>query len=84
VLIVDDILVFPFRGLLWIFRELYDAARRELAAEAESITAELGKLYMMLETGSITETEFDAREKDLLDRLEKIKDPGAYIAEEGT
>jgi hypothetical protein len=82
VLIVDDILTFPFRGLLWIFREVYDAAQQELAAEAESITAELSELYLMLDTGRITEGEFDSREKELLNRLDNIKEHGFYIEEE--
>jgi len=31
---------------------------------------------MMLETGKITEAEFDAREKELLDRLDEIQERG--------
>ena len=68
-LLVDDILLFPIRSIFWIFREIHNAAKQELATEAEDITTELSELYMMLETGNITEAEFDAREKELLDRL---------------
>ena len=73
-LIIDDILLSPVRGILWIFRALHNAAREELENESESITNELSELYMMLETGKITESEFDAREKELLDRLDEIQD----------
>jgi hypothetical protein len=72
-LIVDDILLFPINSLLWIFREINHAAQEELANEAETITAELRELYMMLETGQIAETEFNDREKKLLDRLEGLE-----------
>jgi Gas vesicle protein G len=72
-LIIDDILLSPMRSLLWIFRELHNSAREEMENEAESITAELRDLYMMLETERITEEEFDAREKELLDRLEILQ-----------
>lgn len=72
-LLVDDILLSPVKGLLWVFREIHHAAQEETANEAEAITAELSELYMMLETGKITEAEFDSREKNLLDRLEKIQ-----------
>jgi hypothetical protein len=72
-LILDDILLFPVRGVLWIFRELHKVAQEELATEAETITAELRELYMMLETSRITEGEFDARERELLDRLEVLE-----------
>lgn len=73
-LLIDDILFSPVRGLLWIFKELSNTVDKEMANEAESITAELSELYMMLETGKITEEEFDAQEKEFLDRLDAIKD----------
>jgi uncharacterized membrane protein len=79
--IIDDILLFPVKGMFWIFRELHKAAQQELATEAETITEELSELYMMLETGRITEDEFDAREKELLDRLDEIQERGVFIEE---
>lgn len=81
-LIIDDILLFPVRSILWIFREMFNAAQQELSNEAESITAELSELYMMLETGKITEPEFDAREKELLDRLDEIQERGTRVEDE--
>ena len=71
-LLVDDILCFPVTSILWIFREVGKIAQNELAGEAQSITEQLRLLYMRLETGQITETEFDAEEKLLLDRLDAI------------
>ncbi|MBU0505811.1 gas vesicle protein GvpG [bacterium] len=81
-LIIDDILLFPMRSILWIFRELHNSARQEMENEAESITAELSDLYMMLETERITEDEFDAREKQLLDRLEMIQERNTRIEDD--
>ena len=72
-LIIDDLLLFPVRSILWVFKEIHNAAQEEQANEAEAITAELSELYMMLETGKITETEFDTREKILLDRLDVVQ-----------
>jgi len=73
VFLVDDILFFPVRSLVWIFREIHSAAAKDLAAEPAAITAKLGELYMMLETGKMTEAEFDAAEKALLDRLDLLQ-----------
>ena len=73
-LLVDDLLLAPIHGLLWIFGKIHDAAQEEVAGEADAITEELRELYMMLETGRITEAEFDARERTLLDRLEAVQD----------
>ena len=72
--LVDDILMAPARGLFWIFKEIHNAVEEEQANEAESITTKLSELYMMLETGQMTEAEFDAAEKTLLDRLDAIKE----------
>ncbi len=72
--LIDDILLAPARGLFWIFKEIHHAVEEEQANEAEAITTKLSELYMMLETGQMTEAEFDAAEKALLDRLDAIKE----------
>lgn len=71
--LVDDLLLSPIKGIFWVFREIHDAAKQELAGESEAITAALSELYMRLETGQITGEEFDAREKALLDRLDRLQ-----------
>ncbi len=73
-LIVDDILTAPFRGLLWIFQEVAEAAAKEQEAEGDQIRDRLRELYMLLDTGEITEDEFDAEEGGLLDRLDEIEE----------
>ena len=80
--LVDDILMAPFKGVLWIFEEIHKAAKQERQGESESITAELQKLYMLLESGSISEEEFDQREAHLLDRLDSLQETGAVIEED--
>lgn len=72
-LIIDDILLFPLTGVLWVFKKIDNAARQDLVNEAEAITNHLSELYMMLETDRITEAEFDSRESELLDRLEELE-----------
>jgi hypothetical protein len=76
-LLIDDILTFPIKGIFWIFREIHNATQQEQAGEADRITAALTELYMSLETGRITEAEFDAREQELLDRLEQLQESAA-------
>jgi Gas vesicle protein G len=73
-LLVDDVLASPFRGLFWIFRELHNAVQEEAVNEAEDITQQLSELYMMLETGKISEAEFDESEAILLDRLDALEE----------
>ncbi|MEO1267944.1 MAG: gas vesicle protein GvpG [Myxococcota bacterium] len=71
-LLIDDLLLMPFKGVLWLARELEKAAHTEVANEAQAITDRLGELYMLLETGEITEEEFDLQEEELLDRLDAL------------
>jgi hypothetical protein len=91
-LLVDDVLCFPVTSILWIFREINKIAHEELDGEGQLINEQLRLLYMQLETGRITEQQFDAEEKILLDRLDAIdrrledegefEDPGAVTAEQ--
>jgi len=72
-LLVDDILLFPLAGIGRVCREIHRAAQQELADEDAAITAKLSDLYLRFETGEITEAEFDAHERTLLDRLDRVQ-----------
>ena len=78
-LLIDDILLFPINSIFWVFRKIHETVQNELDTEIEDITAELSEIYMMLETGILTEAEFNAREKELLDRLDELQDRDTYI-----
>ncbi|MGA2662817.1 MAG: gas vesicle protein GvpG [Verrucomicrobiota bacterium] len=73
-LLLDKLLLSPLSATIWAARQVHKAIQQERAAEPARITADLSELYMMLETGRITEAEFDAREKELLDRLDRIQE----------
>jgi len=69
--LIDDILLSPAKGLFYIFKQIHKAAEEDFLNE-ENVSAELSELYMMLETGKISEEEFNKRESELLNRLEQI------------
>lgn len=71
-LIVDDVLFFPFRGLFFILREIHKAAEAG-QHDSQSIVQQLQQLYMQLETGKISEEEFNQQEAVLLARLEQTE-----------
>ena len=73
--LLDTILLSPIHLTVWAARKIQTALAEEEAQEAGQITARLSELYMMLETGRISEAEFDAQEKELLDRMEQCKVP---------
>ncbi len=78
-LIVDDILLFPVKGINWIFKQIHEIAEEELEGEADRIRDSLTELYMMLETGQITEEEFEQQEKEFLDRLDNLEEEDDMI-----
>ena len=79
-LIIDDILRAPVRGVIGVFRKVHDAAQQERAGETDAVRTQLTRLYMMLETGQITEETFEAREKDLLDRLDELESEAGHAS----
>jgi hypothetical protein len=76
-LFIDTLLLSPIYGTLWAARQIQNALQQERAEEPARITAELRELYMMLETGRTTEAAFAAREKVLLDQLDRLQEPEA-------
>ncbi len=72
-IILDKLLFSPVLAAVWAARQVHHAIRQEQAAEPERFTADLGELYMMLETGRLSEAQFNAREKELLDRLDLVE-----------
>jgi hypothetical protein len=72
-LILDKLLLSPLYATVWAARQVHHAVQQEQAAEPERLTTELSDLYMMLDTGRLTEAEFSAREKEVLDRLDRIE-----------
>ena len=71
--ILDTLLLSPIYATIWAARQVHNAIQQEREAEPAQITTELGELYMRLEAGQISEQEFDAREKELLDRLDRLQ-----------
>ncbi|MBI4864507.1 MAG: gas vesicle protein GvpG [Candidatus Riflebacteria bacterium] len=74
-LIIDDILLSPVKGLLLVFEEIHRAVESE-THDTASVVDQLQELYMRLETGKISTVEFDLQEKALLDRLDRAEGQG--------
>lgn len=78
-LLIDDLILAPGKFVLWILRQVHEAAEKELDQEGERLTAELAELHRRLEAGAIEEREFDLREREILDRLDELKARGDSI-----
>jgi hypothetical protein len=58
--------------ILFIAEKILEQAQKELMNE-EEVRRDLRELYEQLESGRITEEEFEKREGDLVKRLEEIE-----------
>ena len=71
-LLIDDILLAPLKGLIWLGRKINDVAEKELYDE-ERIKEKLMELQLRLELEEISEEEYHKQEKELLARLDAIR-----------
>ncbi len=69
---VDDLMMSPFKGFLFIAKEIAKAADQQKEQERADIMVQLSKLHAQLERGEIDENEFDTKEMELLERLESF------------
>ena len=71
--LLDKLVAAPFYGIYKIVEEIYAAAQQEQQQEIDNTMQELILLYRSLESGSISEAEFEQREHLLLDKLDELK-----------
>jgi hypothetical protein len=71
--LLDDILLAPLKGVAAICRTVQKAAEEDLEAQEKAILAALSELYQQIEAHQITDEDFNARESDLIDRLERVR-----------
>jgi len=60
--------------LMWIFETIHDRALEELEDTPEKLKRELLDSQLLLETDQITEEEYKKREKNILERLNVLKE----------
>jgi len=71
--LIDDILLAPLKGIVWIAEKVRDMAQEELEDTSEKLQRELLDLQMRLEMEEITEQEHKKKEDEILKRLEALK-----------
>lgn len=71
--IVDDLAMAPFKGVMWLAREIQAAAERAREDELTDITRQLQDLYRQLEAGEIDDDTFDDAEESLLARMDELQ-----------
>ena len=70
--ILDDILLAPIKGIVWIGKKIEEVAKRE-TSDKSKIQEQLLELQMRLELEEITESEYEKEETRLLKELDRIQ-----------
>jgi len=70
--LIDDILLAPLKGVIWIGKKINEVIEKELHDEGR-IKEELMELQQRLEMDEINEEEYEKQEKKLLARLDAIR-----------
>lgn len=72
--LLDSILLAPLHGVVWLGRKLNEVAEQE-QNDVGRIKEELMALQMRLDMDEISEPEYTEKERDLLDRLDRLSGP---------
>lgn len=70
--IIDDILLAPLKGVIFIGKKINEVIEKEMSDEG-SIKERLMALQLKFEMDEIDEEEYDKREDELLELLENIR-----------
>lgn len=73
--IIDDIVLSPLRGLIWLSEKINDMAQQEVSDEG-FIKERLMELQLRFELDEIDEETYARQEKELLERLHAIYEEG--------
>ena len=70
--LIDDLLLAPIKGVVWLGRKINDVVEKELYDE-ERIKEKLMELQLRFEMEEISGEEYNKQEKELLSRLDAIR-----------
>ena len=70
--LIDDILLAPLKGVIFIGKKINDVIEKEMSDEG-SIKERLMALQLKFEMDEIDEEEYDKREDELLKLLETVR-----------
>jgi len=70
--LIDDILLAPLNGLIWLSKKIDEITEKEFSDEG-LIKEKLMELQMRFELDKISEKEYNKQEAELLARLDAIR-----------
>ncbi len=70
--LIDDILLAPLNGIIWLGKKINEVAEKEFFDEG-LIKEKLMQLQLRFEIDEISEENYNRQEKELLERMEAIR-----------
>ena len=70
--LIDDILLAPLKGIIFVGNKIDELMQKEISDEGR-IKERLMELQLKFEMDEITVEEYDKREEELLDLIERIR-----------
>ncbi len=70
--LIDDILLAPLNGVIWLGKKINEIAEKEFSDEGR-IKEKLMELQLKFELDKISEKEYNKQEAELLARLDAIR-----------
>jgi len=70
--LIDDILLAPLNGIIWLGKKINEVAEKEFSDEG-LIKEKLMEVQMKFEMDEISEKEYNKQEAELLARLDAIR-----------
>ncbi len=70
--LIDDILLAPLKGVIWLGKKVDEIVEKEVSDEGR-IKEKLMELQLKFELDQISEEKYDRQEKELLARLDAIR-----------
>lgn len=70
--LIDDILLAPLKGVLWLGKRINDIVEGEMSDE-EFIKERLMELRLKFELDELSEEEYNRQERELMARLDAIR-----------
>lgn len=71
---VDDIVMSPFKGFLFLAKEVANAVEQEKESRRDALMTELTELHRLFEKGELSDEDFDTRESVILDLLDQFNE----------
>jgi len=72
VFLIDDILLSPLKGIIWLGKKINEVAQKEFSDEG-LIKERLMEIQLKFELDQINEKEYSKQEAELLGRLDAIR-----------